>query len=580
MKSPFANILSPSVLLNLAGERFFERGEDYYHRRAVHSLTEYEGILTARVLGTYEYRVKFWGEGDGGLRYSCSCPVGADGLFCKHCVAVGLAWLRDGVGERQAEKGAGHGLTMDEVRTLLEGQNKEVLVRLILEQAMEDEQLQGRLMMWTARLRSEGVDLATFRRAIDRAFNPVDLLDYGSIHDFAQGIEDVVKAIAELLEEGFAQETIELSEYAMATAEAAMDYDPGGYIGGALDDLEELHHSACKEASPEPKALARRLFEWELRGHYDTFFEAANTYADVLGEEGLAEYRRLAEEQWAHVSVLGPGDKDLGRYSGERFRISHIMETLARQEGDIEGLVGVLSRDLSRSHAYLKIAQIYREAGQTEKALEWAEEAMWVFPDEVHSGLREFLAEEYHHRARHEEAIELIWPQFAGSPRLESYKELKHHAKRTGRWEQWRNKALDYLREEIARRKEESSHSYLSLPVDHSELVRILLWEEDVEAAWQEAQEGGCSEELWLELAARREQEHPEEALTIYEKRIEPLIEQTNNAAYKGAYELLVRVRDLMQRLDREAEFEEYLELLRAEYKRKRNFMKLLEQMR
>jgi hypothetical protein len=32
-------------------------------------------------------------------------------------------------------------------------------------------------------------------------------------------------------------------------------------------------------------------------------------------------------------------------------------------------------------------------------------------------------------------------------------------------------------------------------------------------------------------------------------------------------------------RLDREAEFEEYLMLLRAEYKRKRNFMKLLEQM-
>jgi CRISPR-associated exonuclease Cas4 len=28
----------------------------------------------------------------------------------------------------------------------------------------------------------------------------------------------------------------------------------------------------------------------------------------------------------------------------------------------------------------------------------------------------------------------------------------------------------------------------------------------------------------------------------------------------------------------RQAEFEEYLELLRAEYKRKRNFMKLLEQ--
>ena len=88
MRSPFADILSPSVLLNLAGKRFFERGEDYYRSGAVHSLTEFEGILTARVIGTYEYRVKFWAEDDGRLRYSCSCPVGADGLFCKHCVAV------------------------------------------------------------------------------------------------------------------------------------------------------------------------------------------------------------------------------------------------------------------------------------------------------------------------------------------------------------------------------------------------------------------------------------------------------------------------------------------------------------
>jgi len=35
----------------------------------------------------------------------------------------------------------------------------------------------------------------------------------------------------------------------------------------------------------------------------------------------------------------------------------------------------------------------------------------------------------------------------------------------------------------------------------------------------------------------------------------------------------------LLQKLDREREFEEYLRLLRTEYKRKHNFMKLLEGM-
>jgi uncharacterized Zn finger protein len=136
---------------------------------------------------------------------------------------------------------------------------------------------------------------------------------------------------------------------------------------------------------------------------------------------------------------------------------------------------------------------------------------------------------------------------------------------------------LAFVREDVDRKKEESGRrSYLSFPVDHSELVQIFLWEGEV--AWREAKEGGCSNELWLELAAGREEDHPEDALSIYEARIEPLIQQTNNKAYREAYELLLKVRSLMRRLGREQEFDEYLEVLRAEYKRKRNFMKLLDE--
>jgi uncharacterized Zn finger protein len=203
---------------------------------------------------------------------------------------------------------------------------------------------------------------------------------------------------------------------------------------------------------------------------------------------------------------------------------------------------------------------------------------MWVFPDEKHSGLRSFVAERYHERGRHDEAMELAWEQFTEHPDLEGYQRLKDHADRAGGWETWREKALAFVREDVDRKKEESGRrSYLSFPVDHSELVQIFLWEGEVEVAWREAKEGGCSNELWLELAAGREEDHPEDALSIYEARIEPLIQQTNNKAYKEAYELLLKVRSLMRRLGREQEFDEYLEVLRAEYKRKRNFMKLLD---
>ena len=109
--------------------------------------------------------------------------------------------------------------------------------------------------------------------------------------------------------------------------------------------------------------------------------------------------------------------------------------------------------------------------------------------------------------------------------------------------------------------------------------MEILLWEGNVEDAWREAKEGGCSDRLWLDLAARREEGHPEDSLAIYQEKIEPLVNQTDNKAYRKDYELLLKVRTLMYHLGREAEFEEYVELLRLEYKRKRNFMKLLDGM-
>jgi len=58
---------------------------------------------------------------------------------------------------------------------------------------------------------------------------------------------------------------------------------------------------------------------------------------------------------------------------------------------------------------------------------------------------------------------------------------------------------------------------------------------------------------------------------------IAPILKQANNAAYEEAVKLLQKIRELMGRLDRVTEFEDYLAALRIEYKRKRNFIKLLD---
>jgi uncharacterized Zn finger protein len=48
----------------------------------------YRITVTAKVKGTHTYTVKLR-EDDGELDYSCTCPKGDEGAFCKHCAAVG-----------------------------------------------------------------------------------------------------------------------------------------------------------------------------------------------------------------------------------------------------------------------------------------------------------------------------------------------------------------------------------------------------------------------------------------------------------------------------------------------------------
>ena len=83
-------------LHRLAGERYFARGEAYFNEGRVSGLTEYQGKVSAEVVGTEDYRVKLWAD-KADIGYSCSCPLGDGEEFCKHCVAVGLAWIEESI---------------------------------------------------------------------------------------------------------------------------------------------------------------------------------------------------------------------------------------------------------------------------------------------------------------------------------------------------------------------------------------------------------------------------------------------------------------------------------------------------
>lgn len=570
--------VTPAILRHLAGKRSFDRGEDYYEENAVRSLRHSDSGVRAVVQGTHRYRVRLWND-DGGLGYDCTCPVGWDGNFCKHCVAVGLAWHAEG----ECGEDGSSGFTEGDVQDYLQRLDKEELVSMLLDQVEEDERLHRRLMVRASQATEGTADISVWKQSLDDALEVDDYISYREAHDYANGVGDVIDSLDDLLRDGQAEKVIGLAEYGLTEVERGLEYtdDSDGWMGGMLDRLQELHLQACRMARPDPEDLAERLFEWEMESSFDTFHQAVFVYADILGEAGRTVYRRQAEAEWAKLPALAPGDKDAHRY-GKRYRITYIMEALARAEDDFEALVAIKSRNLSEPHNYLGIAQLYQDAGDSDQALDWAERGWRAFPGAKRDDrLRTFIADAYQKRGRHDEAMALMWEAFADRPWLETYKILERHGRRARRWPEWRDKALALVRERIAEVKAEPSDLPLWMRASsggHSLLVEIFLHEGDPEAAWREAEAGGCSGTLWLELAKRREKSHPADAVRIYRNHIASLLRNPGNRVYDETVRYLEKIETALAQSGTEAEFRPLLTEIRATHKRKRNLMKLLDQ--
>ena len=109
-------------------------------------------------------------------------------------------------------------------------------------------------------------------------------------------------------------------------------------------------------------------------------------------------------------------------------------------------------------------------------------------------------------------------------------------------------------------------------------LVEVLLWEGDDEAGWQEAVEAGVPHRIWMRLANVRQDEHPEDAIPIFQREVEQLIGTKNKRGYADAVSLMAQVRDLLASAGRPDDLGPYAAAVRTAHKPKRNLMKLLDQ--
>lgn len=552
-------------LWRLAGKSCYERGEQYLD--AVADLRPVVDGVRATVYGTQPYDVLLsWA--DGALTGSCTCPHSIQGAFCKHCVAVGLSWIEDdeasldaGPDDADDTDGADAAdaiaatdvLTDDDLLDYLESLDHRTLVQLLYEATADNEALLRTLSLRAARDR-EKPDVATLRRQIDSVLNTYRYLDYDDAPNYAYQVNEIVQALADLLAGGHAAEVVPLAERVVAIVSEAMEQvdDSSGMVGGACQQAADLHAQACRAAPPDPTELARWLLRYRLDGDWPELPLAS--YAPALGAQGLTYYREQVKARWAALPRLGPGDTRASTHS--RYSITRAMEELAKLDG-VDALVGVLAADLSSTWQYTRIATALAQAGRTRDALTWAERGLDEHPRGWPDGqLVDITTQQLLELGEWPRAVDLRRRALENHRTFDYYRHLQQVAGPAGVWDEHREPARALL--------------------TGVELIQALLADDEIDLAWRAAQDVQCPDQLWLQLAHRRAEQHPLDAAGVLRRLAAASIERRNNQGYEQAANLISQVRKLHQQAGEPEAFRSYLAEIRSTHRQKRNFLTAL----
>ena len=115
------------------------------------------------------------------------------------------------------------------------------------------------------------------------------------------------------------------------------------------------------------------------------------------------------------------------------------------------------------------------------------------------------------------------------------------------------------------------------MPRGAGALVDILLYEGQVNAAWDAAHDHGCNAQTWLTIARAREESHPLDAIVVYESAALAIIDRKVAKQYQSAVDLMVRIGRLADSAGKADRFTSLLEHVRIEHKAKRKLKALLD---
>lgn len=498
-------------LLDLANEGSLQRGRAYARGGRVTLTHVAPDLVRAEARGTTTYDVVLADPG-----WSCSCPVGVSGAFCKHAVATAL--LADDptllTSEPIGPSGAGDD-EGTELQSWLSGLDRDGLLATLADVLQHHPEALDTVASRYAR--STG-DVAALKGLVDSLATRRRYLDWRESNEHGRHAHQVVDALQEALGQESAAGLLPLLQRAveLLVRVCLKADDSSGILGDAVGRVVQLHAQAARWSGVTERQESAKLVRWLVRWglvEQDLFDLDIVEYADALGPDGVAAYRREVEK----ILAKRPEDWSAG----------HALKRVAVAEGDPDQIVAVVGGDLAGPHAYLALVDALAHAGHDGLALRYALEGLQgtLVPHQSIT-LYDTAARMLHERGELDRCLALRREQLARIPTPTSYAALHRAAEDLRCWPPERLDALDVL-----------------MTKNFQGYLEVLLGEKQVDLAWSAAAGASVSPALRLQLLRARGPEHPEEVLDDYEELVEQALVPTGQQHYRTAVGYLGELR-------------------------------------
>ena len=369
MNNKIDEVVTANNLRSAAGSRSYLRGKEYFQNGAVRHLYCNSKQLTADVYGTHVYRARITNK-NGGLDGKCSCPVGRDGNFCKHLVALGLAYLN-----RREDAAAEKNKSAFSWKGFLKKCDKNELIRIILEMSPNNSDVIERYRMINLpsnsnaklrELKSKADELFRLAEDLEEYYNDYwnGYEDYDSTDKFNEQSELLLKVLERLaIEEEF--------ELLWGTTTYAI----GKFLDSSNAEMGSVQEFTCEltehfleavHAQIKPYDEVFNLFlKWESKGRNFGYGVISNILGG-LPTEIREKWTVGALEKWRSYPPCKLGDYT---YDEERRYIERHLLAWADKHKDDCLKLEIMEKKTHCSHDVIELAKEYRRQGMQAKVI-------------------------------------------------------------------------------------------------------------------------------------------------------------------------------------------------------------------